>query len=187
MRDLIKYLNNFQELDEDTEQAIRKYFVKETFKKNDFIVKSGSICSKVYFIQSGLIRSFYIENDREITRWIYDDNQLMSLMNSYFLQKPSLDYLQAIENSVLYSISYSDEQKLLKYPLFSECHIKQLRLYITVVSEFQRNYEMKSAQEKYSYILKYFPGLIQKTKLQHIASLLNVSPETLSRIRASIN
>ncbi len=187
MNELIKYLNCFLKLDEETERAVNKYFVKETFKKNDFIVKAGLICPKVYFIKSELVRSFYLEDGREITRWLYDNNQLITIMSSYFLQKPSDDYFQACENTILYSLSFSDEQKLFKYPLFLECHVKQLRLYIAVVSEFQKNYELKTAQEKYSYILKHFPGIIQKAKLQHIASLINVSPETLSRIRASIN
>ncbi|MFC0878648.1 Crp/Fnr family transcriptional regulator [Saccharicrinis sp. FJH2] len=186
MIELIKYLNSFQKLDAETEQAINKYFIKETFKKNEFIVKEGAVCTKVYFIESGLVRRFYIKDGREITRWIYDINHLMTMMNSYFLQQPTREYLQACENTVTYSISFSDEQKLLEYPLFAKCHIIQLRLYTATVSEFQKNYDLKTAQEKYSYILKYFPGMIQKAKLQHIASLINVSPETLSRIRASI-
>ena len=187
MIELIKYLNNFQKLDAETEQAIKKYFVKETFRKNDFIVKEGSVCSKVYFIESGLVRRFYFVDGREITRWIYYNNHFMTSMNSYFLQKPTHEYLQACENTVTYTISFSDEQKLLEYPLFAKCHIEQLRRYIAIVSEFHKNYELMTAQEKYLYILKHFPGIIQKAKLQHIASLIKVSPETLSRIRASIN
>ncbi len=186
MEELINYLNGFQKLDLETEQAVRKYFVQETFKKKDFLVKEGSVCSKVYFIKSGLIRRYYVEEGREITRWIYDSNQLITSMNSYFLREWAHEYLQACENTVVYSISYEDEQKLLEYPLFTKCHIKQLRLYISFVSVFHQNCELMTAHEKYSYILKYFPGIIQKAKVQHIASLLNVTPETLSRIRASI-
>jgi len=43
-----------------------------------------------------------------------------------------------------------------------------------------------TAQKKYSYLIEKFPLIIQKAKQKHVASLLNVSPETLSRIRAEI-
>lgn len=38
MIELLNVINNFQELDLETEQAVRKYFIKEEFKKNEFIL-----------------------------------------------------------------------------------------------------------------------------------------------------
>ena len=187
MINLISYLNKFQTLDNATEEAIKKYFVKETFDKNELIVSESTICTKVYYIESGLIRRFYNEDGEEKTKWIYDNNQCITLMSSYFSQKPSRENLQACEKTVVYSISYINEQILLTtYPLFSQCHIKQLRLYISVISEFHQQYELLTAREKYIHLLTHFPEIIQKAKLKHIASLINVSQETLSRIRASI-
>jgi len=187
MTELLRFINCFQELDAETELAIKKYFVKETFKKNEFIIEEGQICSKVYFIQSGLVRRFYINDGQDITEWIYHSNQWITSMSSFFEQKPSFEYLQVCEKTVLYSLSYSDEQKLLEYPLFSKFHIKQLRLYLARLNEFHHVYKLMNAHEKYSYLITYFPEIIQKAKLKYIASLMDVSQETLSRIRASIN
>jgi len=84
-------------------------------------------------------------------------------------------------------LSYSDELILLEYPLFSKFHIKQLRLYLSKINEFHHLFRVMNAQEKYIYLLESFPQIILKAKLKHIASLIGVSQETLSRIRSSIN
>jgi CRP-like cAMP-binding protein len=62
MNELLRFIDGFQEMDAKTVEAIRRYFVKETFKKDQFLVEEGKICSKVYFVQSGLIRRFYMDN-----------------------------------------------------------------------------------------------------------------------------
>ena len=49
MTKLINVINSFQELDYETEEAIKKYFILEKFKKDEFIIEEGKICKKVYF------------------------------------------------------------------------------------------------------------------------------------------
>jgi len=186
MNELLRFIDGFQEMDTETVEAIRRYFVKETFKKDQFLVEEGKICSKVYFVQSGLIRRFYMDNGLETTEWIYCTNQWTTSLSSFFEQRPSFEFLQACEKTVVYSLSYSDEQKLLEYPLFLRFHVKQLRLYLSKLNEFHHLYKLMNAHDKYNYLLTYFPEIIQKAKLKHIASLMDISQETLSRIRASI-
>ncbi|MDW8849473.1 Crp/Fnr family transcriptional regulator [Flavobacterium sp. MMLR14_040] len=187
MRELIDVINAFQELDFETEEAIKKYFIVERFKKDQFIIEEGKVCSKIYFIKSGVVRRFSLEDGIEVTKWIYTDNQFVTSLSSFFEQKPSFESLQACEETIVYSLLYSDELILLKYPLFSQFHIKQLRLYLSKINEFHHIFRIMNAQEKYEYLLESFPQIILKAKLKHIASLIGVSQETISRIRASIN
>ncbi len=187
MIELIKIINSFQELDIETEKAIEKYFVVEKFKKDELIVEEGKICRKVYFIKSGAIRRFCHEEGTEVTKWIYTDNQFVTSLSSFFEQKPSFESFQTCEETIVYSLSYSDELILLEYPLFSKFHMRQLRLYLSKINEFHHMFRLMTAQEKYMYLLESFPQIILKAKLKHISSLLGVSQETLSRIRASIN
>jgi signal-transduction protein with cAMP-binding, CBS, and nucleotidyltransferase domain len=187
MTELIYVISNFQELDDETEEAIRKYFVIEKFKKDAFIVEAGNICKKIYFIKSGAVRRFSLEDGEEVTKWIYTSNQFVTSLSSFFEQKPSFESFQACEETILFSLSYSDELILLEYPLFAKFHLKQLRLYLSKINEFHHLFRVMNAQEKYMYLLQSFPQIILKAKLKHIASLIGVSQETLSRIRASIN
>lgn len=187
MKDLINVINGFQELDFETEEAVRKYFTVEKFRKDEFIIEEGKVCNKVYFIKSGAVRRFSLEDGLEVTKWIYTDNQFVTSLSSFFEQKPSFESFQTCEETTVYSLSYFDELILLEYPLFSKFHIKQLRLYLSKINEFHHMFRVMNAQEKYIYLLESFPQIILKAKLKHIASLIGVSQETISRIRASIN
>ncbi|KAF2513398.1 Crp/Fnr family transcriptional regulator [Flavobacterium foetidum] len=187
MKELIEVINGFQKLDFETEEAVKKHFVIEEFRKNELIIQEGKICNKVYFVKSGTVRRYCFENGEEITKWIYTDNQFITSLSSFFEQKTSFENFQTCEDTVLYSLTYSDEQILLEYPLFSKFHINQLRFYLSKINEFHHLFSVMSAHEKYLFLLTSFPQIIIKAKLKHIASLIGVSQETLSRIRASIS
>lgn len=187
MTELINVINSFQKLDFETEQAVKKYFVEQKFDKNDFLIEESKVCKNVYFIKSGSVRRFCFENGIEVTKWIYTEQQFITSLSSFFDQKPSFENFQACDKTVVYALSYADEEILLQYPLFSKFHIKQLRFYLSRINEFHHLFRVMTAQEKYLFLLKSFPQIILKSKLKHIASLIGVSQETLSRIRASIN
>jgi signal-transduction protein with cAMP-binding, CBS, and nucleotidyltransferase domain len=187
MIELMKFINKFQKLDDETEQAIKKYFVVETFKKDEFIVETGKICSKVFFIKSGFVRRFFMNDEQEVTIWFYGNNQMATSMPSFFEQKPAYEYLQACEDTIIYALSFNNEQKLLEeYPLFAKFHLKQLRYYLAGLDEVSYRLKLMTAKEKYLMMLALVPEIMQKAKLKHVASFLDVSQETLSRIRASI-
>jgi len=187
MIELINFIKRFQELDHETEQAIIKCHKEESYKKDEFIVEEGKICSKVVFIKSGLVRRFFIQDGQDFTIWIYCKNQMATSMPSFFWQKPAYEYLQACEDTVVYSLSYENEQLLMKYPLYVKFQLQLLRVYLSGVDEANYRLRLMTAKEKYNYMLTHFPEIIQKSKLKHIASFLGVSQETLSRIRTSIN
>ena len=69
MEELIRIINSFQELDLKTELVIKKSFVEETFNKGKFLVEEGKICHKIYFIKSGAVRRFCVEDGMEVTKW----------------------------------------------------------------------------------------------------------------------
>ena len=129
-----------------------------------------------------------MQEDHDVTIWIYGPNQMVTSMPSFFWQKPAYEYIQACDDTVVYSLSFQDEQTLLEeYPLFAKFHLNQLRFYLAGVDEVNYRLKIMTAKEKYNFLLTFYPEIIQKAKLKHIASFLDVSPETLSRIRATIN
>ncbi|MBE8727626.1 Crp/Fnr family transcriptional regulator [Flavobacterium hungaricum] len=186
MRTLLNVIEGFQELDNETRELIKFYFVEEKFGKEEILLNHGTICDKIYFIKSGLLRRVCVENGEEIIKWIYTNNQFCTSLSSYFEQKPSSEIIVASDVTIVYSLSYKDELKLLDQPLFAKFHIKLLRLYLSKLNEFHHIFTHMTAQEKYVFLLQSFPEIVKKAKLKHIASFIGVSQETLSRIRASI-
>lgn len=187
MLELLNYINKFQKLDNETAHVLQNFFVQETYKKDELLVEAGKICTKVFFIKSGFVRRFFIKNEEEVTIWFYDSNQMTTSMPSFFEQKLAYEYLQACEDTVVYSISFKNEQKLLdEYPLFTKFHIKQLRFFLAGIDEVNYRFKLMTAKEKYYAMLTFAPEIMQKAKLKHVASFLDITQETLSRIRASI-
>ncbi len=69
MIELIQFIKKFQDIDRNTEEAILDSFVEEKAKKNEYILEEGKICSKISFIKCGLVRRYYVWDDKEITKW----------------------------------------------------------------------------------------------------------------------
>jgi CRP-like cAMP-binding protein len=112
---------------------------------------------------------------------------MVTSMPSFFGQKPANEYLQVCEKTTIYSLSFQDEEKLLEeYPLFAKFHLKQLRFYLAGIDEIYYRLKLMTAKEKYMTMMAIVPNIMQKAKVKDIASFLDVSQETLSRIRASI-
>src|SRR3954466_13952557 len=98
MTELINVINSFQKLDYETEEAIKKFFIVEKYKKGEFVIETGTICKHIRFIKSGAVRRFSLEDGEEVTKWIYTDNQFVASLSSFFEQKPSFHRCQSCEN-----------------------------------------------------------------------------------------
>lgn len=184
MKNLIKYLNNYSKLSPATEKAIQQLYKLEYYKKNEFILREGKVCEKLGFIQAGLVRRFYYNEENEVTRWIYSENEFISSLPSFFKQIPSRENFQACEDCAILTLNYKDEEKLFEYPDYERLHRILLREYISSLSEFHYSFKVMSSEQKYEYIGSYFPEILKRAKLGHVASLIGITQETLSRLRA---
>jgi CRP-like cAMP-binding protein len=112
------------------------------------------------------------------------DNDIVISVFSFFTQSPSLENIELLEDTVLYSISYQSLQQLYQqFPQFN-LHGRIITEQYYMLSE-QRNFALKkqSAKQRYDLLLKQYPQILQKASLGHIASYLGITQETLSRIR----
>jgi CRP-like cAMP-binding protein len=184
MENLIRFINQYTRLDQNTEHALRALVESESYIKNEYLLREGQVCNKVWFILAGSVRKFYHHEGKEITTWIHFENEMFTCLSSYFQQQPSEENLQACENTKLLSISYANSLKLNKYPQmssFSKLHIEQQ---FSVIDNVSRKFSQMSAADKYNALSEMAPALIKRAKLGYIASIMGVSQETLSRIRA---
>jgi len=160
-------------------------FEMESVQKNKPLVSEGQVCTKLYFIEKGVGRSYYLtEAGKEVTQWFFVEGQFMSSIESFFQQNPSLYYLEMLEDAVLYSIT---REKL--DLLFARYHnMEKLgRLLstgmLTRVVDKLSALQFQTARERHDYMLTEFPDIANRVALGHIASYLGMTQETLSRIR----
>ncbi|RYY62347.1 MAG: Crp/Fnr family transcriptional regulator [Chitinophagaceae bacterium] len=160
--------------------------------KGKFLIKPSQEAPELFLILSGVVRGYIKEEGKEITTWINEENDVVASIRNLGLRIPSKEYVQAIENCSLVSIPYEVIEHL--YASFPETNVVGRKL----LEENYRGAEERayicripSAEKKYKRFMDTNPGLINRVSLKYIASYLNMTNETLSRVRrrfpASIN
>ncbi|MFC0185409.1 cAMP-binding domain of CRP or a regulatory subunit of cAMP-dependent protein kinases [Pseudarcicella hirudinis] len=185
---LISILNNIAPLSTEVQQEIIGLFKKECLPRHHLLHRNGDLCNKLYFVEKGLLRIFYYNDlGKDITYRFQEENQFHTVIDSYFQQKPSLYNVEALEDSILYSMPLSELDKL------REKHLSLQKVYIFVLQHFLLEnseritaLQFHSAQERYNTLMEKQPLIIQRAPLGHIASYLGITQETLSRIRSRI-
>lgn len=181
----IHRLSVYGNINEELVSALSEELVEETYSKNEFLLREGQVCSKTYFIVEGLVRIFFYADGKEITNWIHSEHDIFTAFYSFHRKKPSLVNLQALEDTTLLTISHDA-----LHSLFDRFHQMERigRLFIedqfAILDEISKRFSILSAKEKYDTLLLINPTLFQRAKLGHIASILGISQETLSRIRS---
>ncbi len=183
---LPQYIKNYVNLPAQEEQEIGELFIQEKFPKKHFLFQQGDICRHVFFLEKGLARYYYnSDKGREITGWFFAEIQFISAMDSFFLNNPTKNYCELLEDSIVYSIKHSDlEEMLNKNHAMSIFLFRTMYWEVKKLTEFLFCIRFQTAQERYKILLHNYPFIFQRVPFQYIASYLNITPETLSRLRA---
>ena len=170
---------------QDELNDILSHFEKEYVQKNQVLIKEGQVCHKLYFVEKGMGRSYYLKEDgKEVTQWFFGAGNFMSSADSFFNQSPSFYYLEILEDSILYSISYKKMDLLLaKYHNMEKfIRLLSIEMFTKIVHKLNA-IQFQTARERYDYMISEFPDISHRVSLGHIASYLGMTQETLSRIR----
>ncbi|UTW61691.1 Crp/Fnr family transcriptional regulator [bacterium SCSIO 12741] len=185
MSELLGYIEERVSLNAEERDAVVSAFKPVSGAKNEVIIKANQTARYLYFIQKGLIRTYSETDTREITSWIYPEGLFATGWYSFLRQEPSPEYVQCLEDCELMAISHEQLQSLYKsYPNLDRFGRLLMQEQFAFLDYFSRGYYFLSAREKYELLLSYFPEIELRAKIGHIASMLGISIETLSRIRS---
>jgi CRP/FNR family transcriptional regulator, anaerobic regulatory protein len=181
---LLERLNALHPLDEVVIERIKEITQIAEYPKKTFLLRGGQICDKACMVVKGLARAYYINEDRDITSRFMDEGFIITSWISYYNQQPGDEFIEAVEDTTLACIRYTDIQQLYKdYPQFNIVGRKQTE-YSLYTSEMRtRMLRKHTAEEKYAFFLKQHPDLINRVSLKYIATYLGMNEETLSRTR----
>jgi CRP-like cAMP-binding protein len=156
------------------------------YAKGDRVLNEGEVCKYMLFVHKGIVRQFYFKNNKDVTEHFSYEGRLVVCIESFFKQEPTRLMVEALEPSVLYGIPHDAIEALAdrnrEINLFYR-HILEHALIRSQVAADRRRFE--SAQERYNYLLSVQPEIFLRAPLVHIASYLQMAPETLSRVRAA--
>ena len=180
------YLRTNTGLDDKEIDKIVTCFKPKTVKRNTILLSEGEICKEFYFVHSGCIRTYYItKQGHEKTRYIAFEGAIATSISSFISQKPSFEFVDTLENSELYVISHRNF-----YQLVSNC--PQWEKFYIVLLEMAYLYQNKkietlvtlSARQRYDKIVAETPMYIQRLSNKILASYLDITQETLSRLKS---
>ncbi|WP_405605626.1 Crp/Fnr family transcriptional regulator [Polaribacter sp. Asnod1-A03] len=172
----------------DEFENLVKGYEKITIKKGDLLIKSGSIVKGYYFVISGFLRSYVIDFDgNEVTTNFYGKDALILEGRSFFMQIPTKEDVQAVEDCVLWIKKIETFNKDFNlYKAYRDWG--RARLVGDFFSLKERTLSMITDKASYRYkeLIKNHPEIIKKASLKHIASFLGITDTSLSRIRKEI-
>lgn len=163
-----------------------QFFEQKTFQAKDLILRAGEVSRYLFFAESSITRCFYYDAEgNEQTLWMKPEHTFITEYKSFVHQNASHFSLQFYEDTEVYMISRTNLYKLYEeaknWSLFGINLTEQI--HITLIDVFV-NLLANDATKNYHYIEYMFPRFIQVAPLKDIASMLQVSPVTLSRIRS---
>ena len=166
--------------------VLESILVPMKFQKGEVILKEGDVCQNIYWVVKGLVRQFYYKNGKELTEYMATENTIVMCIESLFKEEPTRLQSQALEPTVIYAMPKSR----LEHEAVRNVNIQMLYRQILeeslILSQVHADMlRFESAQERYAKLVKRSPQLVLRAPLVYIASYLQMTPETLSRVRTS--
>jgi CRP-like cAMP-binding protein len=181
-------INDFiTRLDTKTLTALNEISVEKVFKKGDFLLRQDEVCKKNYWIEKGVARKYYLNDGKEITTELYFDNDIAISFDSYCLQKPSREFIQALTDTTISQTDFLAFQKAKQqFPKLATLDLMMTEYYAMWLEDRLFQFHTMDAASRYLRLIEDYPHIIKNIPLTFVASYLGISLETLSRIRAKI-
>jgi CRP-like cAMP-binding protein len=160
-------------------------FTEDKFPKKEIILEAGDFSDSVYFIYKGLVRIYYVKEDKEITNWFIKENMMFAATYTILTGEKNFTNYETLEDTYVLKIKYSVlEYYYEKYHSLEHLGRKIIEAYYGVFMKKTSDVLFLSAEERYHLFVKDHSDLLNRVPLRYIASFLGVTQETLSRLRA---
>lgn len=184
MTELENYIKTYFDIDDAFVTELAAFFKVETLSKNEYHTEVGGRHARLSFVKSGYLRVFRQEDQKEVTQWISSPGEFATDLSAIMFGQPARWNIQAMTECTCYSISASDYTKIPEQiPNWTSIEKLFLAKCFMTIEDRVYSFLSMSAEERYQYFFQYKKELFLNTPQQYIASMLGMSPETLSRIR----
>lgn len=180
------YLRTGADIDNRQIERIISCFEFQRVKKNTVLLSEGQICKELYFVNSGCIRTYYITNQgHEKTRYIAFENSVATSISSFISQQQSLEFVDTLEDSELSVISHKDFYHLVATtPQWEKFYRTLLEMAYFFQNKKIESLVTLSAKQRYDKLMTESPIYIQRLSNKILASYLDITQETLSRLKS---
>ena len=165
---------------------LESVLVPKKYAKNEMILKDGEVCENIYWIVKGLVRQFYYKNGKELTEYMATENSIVMCIESLFREKPSQLQIKALEPTIIIAMPKNDLEAVAMKSVNIQILFRKILEESLILSQHHADMlRFESAQDRYQKLVKNQPQLVLRAPLVYIASYLQMTPETLSRVRTA--
>ncbi|WP_229321451.1 Crp/Fnr family transcriptional regulator [Larkinella knui] len=152
--------------------------------KGQYLLKEGQVCKAIYYVEKGYLRTFYTKDGKEINTRFSFENDFVTELKSLRSAIPSDYSIQTGEETVVWEFTKEKLLDLYGQSVEIESFGRNLLEQMLIDQEEHANlFKIYSPTERYQYVIRQFPHLLQRVSLSHLSSYLGIARETLSRIR----
>ncbi|MFK7932513.1 MAG: Crp/Fnr family transcriptional regulator [Saprospiraceae bacterium] len=187
MTDLQNYLQSHFGIPNQKLATVASFFKTEQLAKDEFFLKAGQYSQRLSFVRSGLLRLYINTERKEVTQWITTPDYFVTDLGSLYFEQPARCNIQALTDCELYSIQRQDFYNLNQVvPEWEKLQKLFLAKCFMTLEERVFSFLSMTAEERFTHLFQYQPELFNLVPLHYLASMLGMTPETLSRIRKKL-
>lgn len=184
MTELEQYIQTYFDARTEDLASIASAFTYKTVSKGDYLLKEQRPCTQLSFIKAGLVRIYANKNDKEVTQWISTPGYFVTDLASFIFNTPARWNMQALTDCELYTIDKNNYDALgNNIPEWHKLEKLFLAKCFIILEERVNSHLFMTAEERYNQLLAISSELFNQVPLQYLASMLGMTPETLSRLR----
>lgn len=185
----INFIKEIVVLPKEQQEKFNALILTKTIKKGENFVSAGQLPKSIAFVKKGLFRYYYTNTSgEEFTKGFFLENSVLSSYSAMLESRGSYFSIQALEESEIETINYSELLKLFgAYHKWSQVLIALIQKGFLAKEEREREFLLFDAEQRYRAFLERFPNLEKRIKQHMIASYLRITPESLSRLRKKMN
>ena len=184
MKELKKFIEKYTIISENDWNIMGKVFTQKKFAKNEIILQEGKVCRYFCFLESGLLRYFYNVDGNEVVKTFTFPPFCFTSEASFINQRPSIENIQAIENSTVWLINYEQYKELEKLESWN----KFINALLNEIDQFLKlmiiHLKIFTPEQRYLWLIQNYPqSILQQIPQKDMASFLGIAPQSLCRIK----
>ena len=165
---------------------LQSVLVPMKFAKGEMILKEGEVCKNIYYVEKGLVRQFYFKNGKEVTEHMAVEGNIIMCIESLFREEPTRLQVEALEPTIIYALPKARLEEVALHNVNIQILYRKILEESLILSQVHADLvRFESAQDRYRKMCKLQQQVTLRAPLVYIASYLQMTPETLSRVRAS--
>ncbi len=181
---IFEHFEKFILLSENLKSELEKRLKHIVFKKGEMVLNANQVCTESYFINKGILRTYFLKDGKEISEYFCGINEWVNSPKSFMQRKKDIYYIDVIENTEAYFINVNDLVFLFdNFPEMERYARLSMGSVFGHLMERIVSIRFTSAKERYHHFQKTYSDIYHRIPLGMVASYLGITQETLSRIR----